>query len=124
MTPCPARGPGCSLERVVRMSNRSSLNFALSSPPLQARPAAVRLQVLVVEDNRDTADTLCLLLQMLGHDARAAYSGTEGVRQATSWRPDVVFCDIGLPGMDGFEVARRLRRQPGTEQALLVAVTA
>jgi CheY-like chemotaxis protein len=83
-----------------------------------------RLQVLVVEDNRDAADVLSLLVQMLGHDARVAYSGTDGVRQATSWRPDVVFCDIGLPGIDGFEVARRLRRQPGAEQALLVAVTA
>jgi CheY-like chemotaxis protein len=80
--------------------------------------------VLVVEDHRDTADVLCLWLRMLGHDARVAYSGTDGVQQATSWRPDVVVCDIGLPGIDGFEVARRLRRQPGTEQALLVAVTA
>ena len=106
------------------MSNRAALEpFALTSLPLQAEAATARLRVLVVEDNRDAADTLCLLLEMLGHDVQVAYNGPDGVRRATSWGPDVVLCDIGLPGIDGFEVARRLRRQPGTEQALLVAIT-
>jgi CheY-like chemotaxis protein len=106
------------------MSNISSLERpALVSRPLRGQSATAQLRVLVVEDNRDAADSLRLLLEMLGHDAQVAYTGTDGVWRAASWRPDVVFCDIGLPGIDGFEVARRLRRQPGTEQALLVAIT-
>ncbi len=106
------------------MSNTSSFERpALAPRPLRSQPATARLRVLVVEDNRDAADTLCLLLEILGHDVQAAYTGTDGVRRAAGWEPDAVLCDIGLPGMDGFEVARRLRRQPGTEQALLVAIT-
>jgi two-component system CheB/CheR fusion protein len=96
---------------------------ALTALPLRSRPATARRRVLVVEDNRDAADTLCLLLQMLGHEVQVAYTGPDGVGRAASWLPEVVLCDIGLPGIDGFEVAQRLRRQPGTEQALLVAIT-
>jgi two-component system CheB/CheR fusion protein len=82
------------------------------------------LKVLVVEDYQDMADSLCLVLQLLGYDARAAYSGPDGVRMAAEFRPDVVVSDIGLPGLDGYEVARRVRQLPGLDGVLLVAVTA
>ena len=88
------------------------------------RPRPVGLRVLVVEDNRDAADSLRLLLRFFGHEVAVAYSGYDGVRAAELYRPDVVLCDIGLPGLDGYGVARKLRGDPATAQARLIAVTA
>jgi two-component system CheB/CheR fusion protein len=79
--------------------------------------------VLVVEDNKDAAHSLRLLLKVQGHEIRLAYTGPEGIRTSAEWRPDVVVSDIGLPGADGYEVARQVRRQPGMDRALLVALT-
>jgi CheY-like chemotaxis protein len=83
-----------------------------------------QLRVLVIEDNRATADSLRLLLDLRGHEARVAYDGLAGVRAAQDWPPDVVLCDIGLPGLDGYGVAAALRDHPATAQARLIAVTA
>jgi CheY-like chemotaxis protein len=96
---------------------------ALTNGVDNPRPAAEPLRVVVVEDNRDAADSLRLLLQLLGHQVAVAYTGPEGVDVAVAQRPDVVVCDIGLPGFDGYEVARRLRQQPNLEKTLLVALT-
>ncbi len=99
------------------------------SPTVRSEPAAVasqplsRLRVLVVEDHRDSAESLRLLLSLVGHEVRVAYTGTEGVKMATEWGADAVISDIGLPGLDGFAVARALRRHPATAEALLIAVT-
>ena len=76
-----------------------------------------------MEDNRDAAASLRLVLEMFGHEVRAAHTGPDGVREAAAWRPDVVLTDIGLPGFDGYEVARRIRRIPGLEKAVLAALT-
>jgi len=76
-----------------------------------------------VEDNRDTADSLKMLLELLGHEIRVAYTGPEGVQAATEWIPDAVLCDIGLPGLDGYGVARELRLNPATARTRLVALT-
>jgi two-component system CheB/CheR fusion protein len=78
---------------------------------------------LVVEDNPDTAESLRLLLELRGHQVEVAATGPAGVAAATAWRPDVVLCDIGLPGMDGYEVARALRHHPATAGVRLIAVT-
>jgi PAS domain S-box-containing protein len=94
------------------------------APLADRRPGAGRpIRVLVVEDSRDSAESLRLLLEATGHEVRLAHSGDEGVRAAGQWRPDAVVCDIGLPGMDGFAVARRLRQDPATAGAKLIAVT-
>jgi PAS domain S-box-containing protein len=82
-----------------------------------------QVKVLVVEDNRDSAESLRLLLTSEGYDVTLAFSGTEGIALAHRARPDVVVCDIGLPGMDGYAVARALRNDPGTRKARLIAVT-
>jgi CheY-like chemotaxis protein len=82
-----------------------------------------RLRVLVIEDNLDAAETLCDLLALFGHDAEFARSGAAGVEVARHQRPDVVLCDIGLPEMDGYAVARQLRADPLTAPAHLIAVT-
>jgi DNA-binding response OmpR family regulator len=76
-----------------------------------------------VDDNRDGADSLLLILQAYGLEPRVAYDGESGLRLARSFRPDVVLLDLGMPGLDGYEVARRLRREEGLHDALLVALT-
>jgi CheY-like chemotaxis protein len=86
-------------------------------------PAREPLRVLVIEDHKDTAASLQLLLELRGHEVRVTHSGPEGVLAALEWRPSVVLCDIGLPGLDGYGVARELRRNPLTAQVRLVAVT-
>jgi CheY-like chemotaxis protein len=89
-------------------------------PPKTGR----HLRILVVEDNRDTADSLRVLLQLSGYLVTVAYSGPDGVKAAEQYQPDVVLCDIGLPGLDGYGVARKLRDNPATAKARLIAVTA
>lgn len=81
------------------------------------------LRILVVDDNEDSAESLAMLLELKGHDARTAHDGPRALAAAAEHRPDVVFLDIGMPGMNGFEVADRLRRQPETRNVLLVAMT-
>lgn len=85
-------------------------------------PAAAR-RVLVVDDNRDTAEMMKTLLAVDGHDTHAVYDGPSALRAAREIVPDVVLLDIGLPGMDGYEVARNLRIEPSCQRAFLVAVT-
>jgi CheY-like chemotaxis protein len=80
-------------------------------------------RVLVVEDNPDSATSLRLLLEFFGHQVWVAATGPEGVGLARAHRPDVVLCDIGLPGLDGFGVAAALRQDPATADAHLVAIT-
>jgi CheY-like chemotaxis protein len=82
------------------------------------------LRILVVEDNRDTADSLRLLLVLSGYEVAVAYSGPDGGKAAEQYRPDVVLCDIGLPGLDGYGVAQKLRDNSTTARARLIAVTA
>ena len=78
----------------------------------------------MVEDHRDSADCLRLLLEYCGHEVAVAYSGPDGVRAAERYRPDVVLCDIGLPGLDGYGVAAALRQHPAAGKARLIAITA
>jgi CheY-like chemotaxis protein len=79
--------------------------------------------VLVVEDNRDAADSLQMLLEVFGYEVAVAYTGPTGVEAAKEMRPDAVVCDIGLPGLDGYGVARALRQDPATAKARMIAVT-
>jgi CheY-like chemotaxis protein len=90
----------------------------------EPRPRKAGQRILVVEDNRDSADSLRLLLEYSGHEVAVAYSGHDGVQAAERYQPDVVLCDIGLPGLDGYGVARKLRDNPATAKARLIAVTA
>jgi PAS domain S-box-containing protein len=87
------------------------------------RPEGKALRVLVIEDHPDAAETLKDLLEMSGYEVRTALTGPDGVRLAHEYDPDVVLCDLGLPGMDGYEVAAALRTAPGGRRQRLVAVT-
>jgi CheY-like chemotaxis protein len=95
----------------------------LSEPLPKATPEGAGRRVLVVEDSRDAAASLRILLEVLGYQVRVAYTGPAGLAEAAAWRPESVVCDIGLPEMDGYEVARRLRQSPGSRGLLLVALT-
>jgi CheY-like chemotaxis protein len=80
--------------------------------------------VLIIEDHRDAADSLRKLLELLGHQVRVAYAGPAGLEEARAWLPEVVLCDIGLPGgLDGYGVAAALRRDPATAETRLIALT-
>jgi signal transduction histidine kinase/CheY-like chemotaxis protein len=98
---------------------------ARATAPARAASSALRglPRVLVVDDNRDAADSLGALLQMLGADARVAYDGLSALEAAASFRPDAVFLDIGMPDMGGTEVARQLRLRPEGRTARLIALT-
>jgi PAS domain S-box-containing protein len=85
-----------------------------------ARPGR---RILVVDDNVDAAESLAVLLRMQGHDVRVAHDGPTALAAAEAEPPDLVFLDIGMPEMNGYDVARRLRQQPGLESLVLVAMT-
>jgi CheY-like chemotaxis protein/two-component sensor histidine kinase len=82
-----------------------------------------RFRILIVDDNRDAADSLAMLLKIAGSEIRTAYDGLEAVRVAAEFQPEVVLLDIGLPKLDGHEVAERIRRERWGRRACLIAVT-
>ena len=82
-----------------------------------------RRRVLVVDDNKDAAESMSMLLELWGHEVVCAYDGRTALETAANYHPQAVFLDIGLPGMDGYEVAARLRDLPEAAGAVLIAVT-
>jgi CheY-like chemotaxis protein len=97
----------------------SSLEAVASS----AAPGGVRRRILVVDDNRDAAESLSEALESEGHEVRVAFDGASAVALGQEYRPSVVFLDIGLPVMDGYEVARKLRALDHGYRPLLVAIS-
>jgi PAS domain S-box-containing protein len=85
--------------------------------------AGARKRILIVDDNQDAADTLAMLLQLDGHETLAVYASREALEQAQSFNPDIMLLDIGLPEMNGYEVARKLRSVPALQRIRLIAVT-
>ncbi|HEX5732493.1 MAG TPA: PAS domain S-box protein [Blastocatellia bacterium] len=88
-----------------------------------AEPPGARWRVLVADDNVDSANVTVLLLRELGHEAQVAYSGATALEAADEYQPNLVLLDIGMPEMDGYEVARRLRQHPQLRNAWVVAIT-
>jgi signal transduction histidine kinase len=80
-------------------------------------------RILIIEDNLDAAETTRMLLERDGHDVRTAYTGADGIAAARDFRPQVILCDIGLPGVDGYQVARTMRRENGYGAPFIVALT-
>ena len=83
----------------------------------------MRCRLLVVEDDRDVRESLRTMLELTGHEVHAAEDGASGLAAIRRLAPDIALVDIGLPGLDGYEVARRIRAEPGGAKAVLVALT-
>jgi CheY-like chemotaxis protein len=96
---------------------------AAAPPSASSISAATARSILVVDDNADCANTLGMLLQVSGHKVETAYSGVQALELAARTSPDIVFLDIGLPGMNGYEVARRMRQIERSNPLLLIAVS-
>ncbi len=117
-------GKGC--EFVIRLPLMPQEQQRLEEEREEAPPEPVRFsgrRLLVVDDNTDAADSLAILLRLQGHEVWVAYDGPAALDMAKSHQPEMVFLDIGMPGMDGYEVARRLRQQPKLESVWLAALT-
>ena len=111
-------------EFVVRLPVVPAPKAPDPTPPKMAQEVESRpRRILVVDDNVDGARTLGHLLRSLGHEVHVAFTSQEGLAEAHTFQPQVVFLDLGLPGMDGFEVARAMRKMPGMDQVRLVALT-
>ena len=110
--------------RAFERRRRRAEPRALTADDYPAAPRSKSLKILVVEDNRDAAESLRRLLYLAGYEVSLAYTGEDGVRTAKLLQPDVVLCDIGLPDSNGFVVASTLRNDPETAGARLIAVTA
>jgi two-component system CheB/CheR fusion protein len=121
-------GIGCGAEFVARLPIVSAAvpvsapETAVAKPPLEAPPGKPG-HILVVDDNRHAAQTLAMLLQRWDYEVRIAFDPFTALEEARTHAPWVVLLDIGMPGMDGYEVARRLRSQPESRAAHLVALT-
>jgi len=117
-------GPGQGSEFIVRLPLAGS-RFAPSLRPRELQPTSSlpARRVLVVDDNRDAAESLGMLLKFLGSEVRVVGDGIAALQALRSYQPTVVLLDIGMPGMDGYEVARRIRELPEFKDTLLVALT-
>jgi len=120
-----SEGSGTGSEFVVRLPaiGRVSMETARGGRRPSVLDFSSSLRVLVVDDNADSAAGLAILLEMTGNEVRTAHDGVEALGAADRFRPDVVLLDIGMPKMDGYEVARTIRRQPWAERTVLIAVT-
>jgi CheY-like chemotaxis protein len=116
-----SEGFGKGSQFVVRLPRAVGERAKAEHDVTQARRSARR--VLLIEDNADAAETLREVLGLLGHEVAIAYNGPEGLAKAREVPPDVVLCDIGLPAMDGFDVARAFRADEAFEQVFLVALS-
>ncbi len=115
-------GLGHGAEFIVRLPVLESASVPVTSAPA-APPQDRPLRLLIVDDNKDAAETMAMFQQLHGHETRVAHDGPDGISAAEEFLPEVILLDIGLPGMDGFEVARRIRTMRELGRPFLVALT-
>jgi signal transduction histidine kinase len=116
-------GEGSGTEAVLRLPLHPETEMQRTTDDAQVRPRGSVRRVLVIEDNHDAAEMLAAFLEELGHEVIQAHDGHTGVEAAVRYQPAVLVCDIGLPGLDGYEVARRVRTMPDLQSCLLIAVS-
>ncbi len=123
--PPAASSPPEPPESVEPVEPPEPVDPAVSRPaePAGDSPAPTRRRILIVDDNRDSTESLARLLELCGHECRSAVDGLDALRVAEEFRPQVALLDIGLPGLDGHELARRFRATEWGEKTILVAVT-
>jgi PAS domain S-box-containing protein len=119
-----SEGRGKGSEFIMRVPTTSACVSQSEIPTAEATTETSKpIRILVVDDNQDSADSLGLLLQLLGNEVRIAHDGLAGVNLANEFQPRVVLLDIGLPILNGFEAAERIRQQPWGKEAVMIAVT-
>jgi len=118
-----SEGLGRGSEFVVRLPIVVEASNPHESGGAAEHPVTSSFRILVVDDNRDSADSLSEMLKMTGNDTRTAYDGQAGVDVAGEFRPDVILLDIGLPKLNGYEACRRIRNEPWGQRIVLIAVT-
>ena len=119
-------GPGLGSEFIIRLPRAmvvSRPDAGSMAAPRTVEPAAHHYRVLLADDNREAADTMSLILKLLGYQVSVAHSGLEALEVASHAAPQIVILDIGMPDMTGYEVARRLRQMPWGRAALFIAIT-
>jgi len=119
-----SQGDGTGSEFVVRLPVAAPEPPA--APPISTVPHAqghVSMRILVVDDNVDVAESLAMVLRITGHEVRTTHDGLAALAEARAFVPQVVLLDIGLPGLNGFEVAKQLRAQNELPQPLLIAIS-
>jgi PAS domain S-box-containing protein len=118
-----SEGVGRGAEFIVRLPGAPKPSERMAPAEGMAATPTLACRVLVVDDNRDAADTTGALLEMLGAEVRVVYDGPSALAQVADFSPAVVLLDLGLPGMDGFEIAHQLRQHPQGRHAKLIALT-
>jgi signal transduction histidine kinase len=118
-------GPGLGSEFIVRLPIAAAPveMFVETSNHNEEGQSSRQRRILVADDNRDATDGMAMMLRMKGHHTRTAYDGLEAVQLAASFRPDLLLLDIGMPKMNGYEVARHIRQQPWGKNMVLIALT-
>lgn len=120
-------GLGQGTEMVVRLpvlSGPAAQDAAAGPASRSPQGGAVELlKILIVDDNEDSAESLAFLMRLAGHEVRTVYEGLSALQEVRTFLPDVVLLDIGLPKLDGYEVARRLCQEPGRDRMMLLAMT-
>lgn len=114
-------GLGKGATFTIRLPAEAAADTAVA--PAEAAEKASRRRILIIEDNLDAAETTRMLLEQEGHDVRMAHTGAEGIAAARQFLPQVILCDIGLPGVDGYQVARTMRRDVAFGTPFIVALT-
>jgi len=117
-----SEGAGLGSEFIVRLPIVATVPASNGETVAAAIPGQSK-RILIIEDNVDAADTLAMMLQTMGHEAHAAYDGPSGLKDFAQWRPSIVLLDIGLPGMNGFEVAQRLRASSPKNHLKIIALS-
>ncbi len=118
-----SEGRGKGSEFVVTLPIATAAPKARPQRNLENRPAVSRLRILVVDDNKDSGETLAKLLGFKGHEARTAYDGLEAIEVAEKFLPDIILMDVGMPRLNGYETTRRIRQTPWGQQPKIVALT-
>jgi len=119
-----SQGPGHGSEFLVNLPRQvsSPQQVQISESP-RASDFGDRLRILVVDDNHDAAETLAVMMSLAGHTVITAFDGATALEEASRFQPQVVLLDIGMPGMNGYEVARELRAREATKSTIIVALT-
>jgi len=116
-------GPGCGSEFLVHLPREVRSQQQQTTAPIATAGIQTPLRVLVVDDNHDTAESLALLLQLEGHDVAVAFDGVSALAEAAGFQPQAVLLDLGMPGMDGYDVVRELRTREATKSAVILALS-